>query len=139
MTDEQKTTSETWREVGDQFQALGESLAAAFRTSWESEENRRHLRDMRDGLEAMVHEIDQAIRGASATPEAQRVRDEVEKAAESARAAGGQAWQEAQPHLLSALRQVNAEVQKMVGRMEQPGPGSEASATEAKPPSSETL
>ncbi len=32
MTNEQ-TTEETWREVGGQFQALGESLAQAFRTA----------------------------------------------------------------------------------------------------------
>ncbi len=32
MTDEQ-TTAEPWREVGRQFQALGESLAQAFRTA----------------------------------------------------------------------------------------------------------
>ena len=48
MTDEQ-TTGEAWREVGRQFQALGESLATAFRTAWESEENREHVQDMKTG------------------------------------------------------------------------------------------
>jgi len=33
MTDERETSGETWREVGDQFRALGQSLAAAFRTT----------------------------------------------------------------------------------------------------------
>jgi phage-related minor tail protein len=138
MTDEQKITSETWREVGDQFRALGESLATAFRTTWESEENRQHLQEMRSGLETMVNEIAQAIQEASATPEAQKVRGEVERAAESARAAGEQAWKDARPHLLSALRQVNAEVQKMVSRMEQREPDPEAAVAEANstpPPS----
>jgi len=127
MTDERETSGETWREVGDQFRALGQSLAAAFRTTWESEKNRQHVQDMQDGLEAMINDIGQAIQDASATPEAQKVRGEVEKAAESFRAAGGRAWQETQPHLLSALRQVNAELQKMVSRMEQREPDSEAS------------
>ena len=133
MTGEQETVNETWHEVGDQFRALGESLATAFRTAWEGEENRQHVRDMRDGLEAMVDQITQAIHEASASPEAQRMRSEVEKAAESARAAGEQAWQEAQPHLLSALRRVNAELQKMVSRMEQQEPGSRDSAAETEP------
>ena len=124
MTNEQ-TTEETWREVGGQFQALGESLAQAFRTAWESEENRQHLRDMQSGLEAMVGEVGQAIKDASASPEGQKVRQEAEKAVASARAAGEHAWQEAQPHLLSALRQVNAELQKMVGRLEEKQPASE--------------
>ena len=43
MTNEQ-TTEEAWRKVGGQFQALGENLAKAFRTAWESEENRQHAR-----------------------------------------------------------------------------------------------
>jgi len=42
----------------------------------------------------------------------------VKKAAESARAAGAQTLQDAQPHLLSALRQINAEIQKVIIRME---------------------
>ena len=117
MTEEQ-TTQEPWREVGRQFQALGESLAQAFRTAWEDEENRQHLRDMQAGLEAMVGEIGQAIKEAGASPEGQKVRQEVARAAESARTAGEQALQEAQPHLLSALRQVNVELQKIIGRLE---------------------
>ena len=118
MTSEQ-TTAEPWREVGRQFQALGESLAQAFRTAWEDEENRQHLRDMQAGLEAMVEQVGQAIKEASESPEGQKVRQEVTRAAESARAAGEQALQEAQPHLLSALRQVNVELQKIIGRLEE--------------------
>ena len=128
MTNEQ-TTREAWRQVGGQFQALGESLAQAFRTAWESAENRQHLQDMQSGLEAMVGEVGQAIKDASASPEGQKVRQEAEKAVTSARAAGEQAWQEAQPHLLSALRQVNAELQKMVGRLEEQQPTSETEVT----------
>ena len=132
MTNEQ-TTEEAWREVGGQFQALGESLAQAFRTAWENKENRQHLRDMRAGLEAMVDEVGQAIKEASASPEGQKVRREAQKAAESARAAGEQAWQETQPHLLSALRQVNAELQKMIGHMEEKQPASEDATAESAP------
>ena len=128
MTNEQ-TTREAWRQVGGQFQALGESLAQAFRTTWESEENLQHLQDMQSGLEAMVGEVGQAIKDASASPEGQKVRQETEKAVASARAAGEQVWQEAQPHLLSALRQVNAELQKMVGRLEEKQPASETEVT----------
>jgi glycosyltransferase involved in cell wall biosynthesis len=60
---EQKTTTETWREVGGQIRSLGESLTAVFSTAWEGngDEARRHLRDMRSVLEAMIKEIDQEI------------------------------------------------------------------------------
>jgi len=115
---EEHMAGEAWHEVGRQFQALGESLAEAFRTAWEREENRQHLQDMRAGLEVMVDKVDQAIREAGASPEAQKVRREAEKATVSAQAAGEQAWQEVRPHLLSALRQVNAELQRMIQRLD---------------------
>lgn len=123
MTDEQMT-KEAWREVGRQFQVLGESLATAFRAVWEGEENREHLQDMKSGLEAMVNKVGQVIKEASESPEAQKVREEAEKAATSARAAGGQALQDTRPHLLAALRQMNAELQRIIGRLEQKDPPS---------------
>jgi hypothetical protein len=46
------------------------------------------------------------------------VQAEAKKAAESARSAGENAWQDAQPHILSALRQVNAELEKISARFE---------------------
>jgi adenylate cyclase len=121
---------DAWREVGQQFQTLGESLAAAFRATWEDEETRQHLQGMQDGLEAMVKDIGQAIKEATASPEAQKVRGEFEKAAESIQSAGQQTLQEAQPRLLSALHQVNEELRKMISRLEQEGTASE---TETSP------
>lgn len=130
---EKQTTDEAWREVGRQFQALGESLAEAFRTAWESEETRRHVQNMQDGLEAMVDHVDQAIKETSASPEAEKIRGEAEKAAESLRAAGEQTWQEVQPHLLAALTQINAELQRMIGRLKEQEPTSEGAAAEVAP------
>jgi hypothetical protein len=130
---EKQTTDEAWREVGKQFQALGESLAEAVRTAWESDETRRHVQNMQDGLEAMVDKVDRAIKEASASPKAQKLRGEAEKAAESLREAGEQTWQEVQPQLLSALNQINAELQKMIGRLKGEEPTSEAPAAEAAP------
>ncbi len=115
---EEHTTEESWREVGRQFQALGESLATAFRTAWESEENSQHLESMKNGLESMVDRVSQAIQEASDSPDGQKVRSEVKKAAQSARAAGEKTMQDAQPHLLSALDRINTELQKVIIRME---------------------
>lgn len=123
MNDEQ-TTQESWREVGDQFKALGDSLSRAFRTAWESEENRQHLESIKSGLKAMVDQVGQALEEAGTSPEGQKVRREAEKAAESARVAGGKALEEARPHVLSAVRQINAELAKWIRGME--GRGEEA-------------
>jgi len=132
MGDEQKTEG-SWGEVGDQFRALGESLSRAFRTAWESEENRQHLEGMRSGLKAMVDQIDRAIEEASGSPEGQKVRQEAERAVESARAAGEKALQEARPHVLSAVRQINAEMERWIGKMEGPEPGAEEQPAEPTP------
>ena len=115
---EKQATDEAWREVGRQFQALGESLAEAFRTAWEDEENRQHLQDMQAGLEKMISEIGQALKETSQSSEGQQVRQKAKKAAESARAAGKQAWQDARPHLASALRQITTELQELASRLE---------------------
>jgi hypothetical protein len=114
-----RTVDETWVEVGRQFQALGESLAMAFRTVWESEENRQHLESMRAGLTSMVQDIDQAVEDASASPEAQQARSEMEKMASSARAAAEKGLQDVQPHLLSALEWINVEMQGLIDRLRQ--------------------
>ncbi len=113
--------SDPWQEVGKQFQLLGESLATALRAGWESEENRRHLQEMKNGMEAMVREVGSAIQDTAATPQAHQARAEAHRAAESMRAAGQQALQQARPHLVSALRQVNEELQKMINRLESSG------------------
>jgi hypothetical protein len=135
---EEKTTEETWREVGEQFKALGESLATAFRTAWEKEETREHVRGMKEGLEAMVDQVGRAIEEASASVEGQKMREELERAAESARAAGEKTLQDARPHLVSALDTVNAELQKLIRRMEGGEPVVEGSGVEPAPEETDT-
>jgi hypothetical protein len=130
-------SGENWQEVGRQFQALGQSLAAALRTTWAEEEERGRLQALQTGLKSMVHDVDTAIKE-QAVPQ---VKQEVTKAAHTAKAAGRQAAQEARPHVLSALRQLNDELQKMIARMEQaqtttpqpetPAPGDGAATSEA--------
>jgi hypothetical protein len=69
-------------------------------------------------MERMVDDIGEAIKQASESPEGQRIREEAKRAADSAHAAGSQAWQDARPHVVSALRQVGAELEKMIGKLE---------------------
>jgi hypothetical protein len=127
----EQPTEDAWREMGRQFQALGENLAAAFRAAWEDEGNRQQLREMRVGLETMASRVGQTIDEAAASPEGQRARQEVEQAAHSAHAAGRQAWQDARPHVASALRQVIAELEKMASRMEEQRSVAEGEAQES--------
>ena len=140
MTDEQTTRqteqpqptpADPWKDVGKQFEALGQSLATAFRAARDSEENRQRFKTMQTGLESLVNQVGQAIQEAAASPEAHQARTEAEKAAESLRTAGHKTWQESRPHLVSALRQVNTELQKMIGQLEQEASTSKPATEEA--------
>ena len=115
---DQRTTSDAWREVGKQFEALGNSLANAFRTMWEDENTRRHMREMQGGLETMVSEVNKAIKETVESPEGQKARAEAERAAQSLRAASTKTWQETKPQVVTALRQLSAELQKAIAQLE---------------------
>ena len=125
------TPADPWKEVGRQFEALGQSLAAAFRAARDNEENRQRVKTMQTGLESLVNQVGQAIQEAADSPEAHKARTEAEKAADSLRTAGHKTWQESRPHLLSALRQVNTELQKMIGQLEQEASTPKPAAKEA--------
>jgi dsDNA-specific endonuclease/ATPase MutS2 len=115
---QEQGVEETWREVGQQFEALGESLSRAFRAAWESQETQERVRSMQEGLQKMVDSIESAIRDASESQQGQKLRREAEKTAESLRIAGEQTWEQARPQLLSALKKANAELQSFVESME---------------------
>jgi len=109
----------SWQEVGRQFQTLGESLAQTVRTTWESEETQRRLQEMRTGLESMVRQVGQAIDDSAKTPQGQKVRQDANRAAEAVRSATEQTIQDVRPQLITALQQLNNELQKLVSRMEE--------------------
>jgi ElaB/YqjD/DUF883 family membrane-anchored ribosome-binding protein len=129
-----KQATEAWQEVGRQFQTLGESLAAAFRAAWHSEENRQRLGEMKSGLESIVDEVGKAIKEVAASPEAQQARDEADKALKSVQTASEQTIQEVRPQLVSALRQINDELQKLVSNIESEKAKAPVSEDAPKPP-----
>lgn len=116
---QEQTADEAWREVGRQFETLGESLSRAFRAAWESQETQEQVQSMQEGLEKMVDKIEVAVKEASESERGRKLRAEAGKTADSLRAAGEQTWQEARPQLLSALSKANAELQSFIERMEE--------------------
>ncbi|MGD2104105.1 MAG: hypothetical protein PVJ55_03185 [Anaerolineae bacterium] len=115
----QQSAEDAWREVGRQFEALGESLSTAFRAAWEREETQQHVRSMQAGLEKLVDRVDRAVKEAAESREGRRLRAEAEQTAESLRHAGEQTWQEVRPELLNALTKANAELQRFIDELEQ--------------------
>ena len=128
---QQKTSaSDPWQEVGKQFQTLGESLATALRATWNDEQNRKRVQEMQKGVESMLNDVGKAIDETAKSPHVQQAKTDAQKAAESLRTASEQTMQEVRPHLVSALRQLNEELQKLVGRLEQNKPAAEAKPSE---------
>jgi ElaB/YqjD/DUF883 family membrane-anchored ribosome-binding protein len=110
----------SWQDVGKQFETLGQSLAQAVRTAWENESTQRQLHEMRAGLESMVRDVEKAIQDSANTPQGQQIRQDAGRAAESLKTASQQTVQEVRPHLVSALQQVNEELQRLINRMQPP-------------------
>lgn len=124
---------QSWQDVGQQFQELGNALSQAFRVAWESEQNQRRVNDMRSGLESMVSSISKAIDDTAQSPQGQRVRAEAERTVDALRSAGEQTVQEVRPQLINALQQVNQELQKLVDRMARRAPTGAAAGTTVQP------
>ena len=131
--EQKKTTDEVWREVGRQFEALGKSLSQAFHATWESEETRKHVEKLGNDLDRAAQKVEEAVKKAGSSPDAQKLREEAEKTAESLQVAGKKTWDDARPHLLSALTQFSTELQKVIDRLQQQDATSEEPSVEDEP------
>jgi ElaB/YqjD/DUF883 family membrane-anchored ribosome-binding protein len=121
LHDSQRSRAETqqaWEEVGRQFEELGQSLAIAFQALWKREETQQHLDSVRQGLQALADEVSEAVTTTAASPEAQDVRARAQKTADSARKATEKAVEDARPQIVSALQQVNTELQRLIDHLE---------------------
>lgn len=122
-----QSAEQSWREVGKQFEALGQTLAQTVRAAWDREDTQHRVREMQTGLEKMVQEVRSAIDDSMNTPRGQRIKQDANRAAESLRTAGEQTVQEVRPQLINALQQLNSELQQWIDKMENrtPPPPSE--------------
>lgn len=119
---------DAWSEVGRQFQSLGQSLAAAFKTALDSEENRQYVQNLQSGLSQAADELAKATRQAVDSEEAQKLQSEVGKAAQSAAEAGKQAAADVQPHIINAFQRIKTELDRAITHMEQKSTPSDSTA-----------
>jgi hypothetical protein len=127
------TALEDWAEIGQHFWVLGESLTTALKAAWQREENRQQWYRLQTSVQEVAEQVDQAAKELVESPQFRQARLEVDKAAQPAQAAGQRAFHEIQPYLLTALRQLRSEVDKLITHLEQPAPGA------GKPAGPETL
>ena len=113
---------ESWKEVGHQFEVLGESLAQAFRSAWGSIENKTEAQQVKDSLESMVRQVGAAIEDTVKSPEGQKIKEDAKKTAETIRSASEKAVIEARPQIISALQKANEELKKLLDKLAQSEP-----------------
>jgi hypothetical protein len=107
-----------WEEVGQRFQSLGESLAAAFKSTWENKETQAQWEKVKADVEAAANDIGRAAKETAATEEAQKAKAEAYKTAEAAQKAGQEVMNDVKPHLLAAFQKIRAELDQVIGSME---------------------
>lgn len=115
------SAGEAWEEVGQRFQSLGESLAAAFKSTWENEETQAQWEKVKVDMEATASDIGRAAQETTASEEAQKAKAEAYKTAEAAQQAGQEVMDDVKPHLLAAFRKIKTELDKAIEGMESSG------------------
>lgn len=113
---------DAWQEVGRQFKVLGESLASAFQTTVKDESTRQSMKDLQDGLENAVQSIRGTVKKGVSELENQKIGEQARQAADSLINAGEQTVEEVRPHLLSALQQLNHELDQLIQGMQSKPP-----------------
>ncbi len=104
-------TEETKRgegEIADELKRLGRQLHSTAKTAWESEERRQLEAEIVSGLNALVSEIERALRGVRVGPEGEVLEARAREVKEKAQS--GELGTEARGAFLRCLRQINAEL-----------------------------
>jgi chromosome segregation ATPase len=117
------------RPVAEELKELGRQIASAVRSVASSGDVRQLGSEVRDGLNAMVAEVDAMLAKLREREEMQQVRAKAERVADSFRT--GEAQREVRSELAAALRTLNEQLSKLSERLEpKEGVAQTADATE---------
>ena len=130
MTEEQNTTEQEQAssEILDELESLGTQLVTAVRALWDSEESRNLRQEIGDGFVQLGHQVDEGIKAAQDSEAAKEFKAQVQETVDKARQSDVAG--KLQENLVSGLRQLNAELGKLVGSLEPKG----EAAGEPEPP-----
>lgn len=139
MTDEAKPQdsqqsgpADPWAEVGQQFRKLGDSLAAAFSATWQSDEAQQYMHKMQSSLNDVASQLNEAVKSATDSEQGKKMQAEFEKAAKTAQAQGEEVVQQVRPHLLEAFRSIRQEIDRAISQMEKTPPAASDESAEQK-------
>jgi NAD dependent epimerase/dehydratase family enzyme len=123
MTEEQKPSGDTPAEgqkaSGEllaEFQMLGQQLATAVKSLWESEDSRRLRQQLSEGFAQLGQTIDSTIKSAQESEAAKQFSEQVKETVDKARTSD--VTDKVEQGILTGLRELNEQISKLVGSME---------------------
>jgi len=112
-TKEQKAGSELLQE----FQTLGQQLAAAVKSLWESEDSRRLRQQLYEGFTELGQTVDSAVKSAQESEAAKQFGEQVKETVDKARTSD--VADKVEQGIVTGLRELNTQISKLVGSLEQ--------------------
>ena len=106
--------------LSDEFRNLGHNLINAMRAAWDNPERKKLQQEIEDGLEEFASTVKAEADHFSQSPTGQRLRSDVEGLQERVRT--GEVETKVRDELLNALRTVNAELEKVTGKLQPEDP-----------------
>ena len=110
-----KTEDASTSDVTSEFRLLGQNLKEILQSAWESEERRKLQREIEAGLSELGRTLNQTVEEVRESPTGQRIKSEAEGL--RGRIHSGELESQLREDLLSALRRVNAELEKAASKM----------------------
>jgi hypothetical protein len=100
-------------DLENEFRVLGKNLGNFMRSVWESEERKRLQSELEAGLSDFTTSIDQAAKDFKESPAGQRIKEEATDLHE--RVKSGETTNAMKEDMLSILRKINSELEKVGG------------------------
>lgn len=66
-------------DIAAEFQKLGRQFAETLQTAWDSEERKRVEKEVREGVQSFVNEVDQVIREVKTSEKTEKIKGEAEE------------------------------------------------------------
>jgi hypothetical protein len=114
MSEEKKS------EILTELESLGQQLAAAVKSLWESEESRNLRRDLAEGFATLGKELDSAVKTAQDSDAARQFGQQVKETVEKARASDAAA--KVEHGLITGLRELNEGIAKLIDSLQEDKP-----------------
>ena len=97
--------------LGDEFRDLGKNFVKILHDAWDRPERRKLQQELESSLTEMADTLKREAQAAAQSPTGQRIRTEIDDLGEKVRS--GQVESKVREELLSALKSVNAELEKV--------------------------